>query len=134
MQKIDWNISFNDEQSNLIRLDFIPQVMEDKWFSYFKNNVLYQFRSWTGICIDEIYFESYPKGLRAVYAKVNRDPERYTEVDDREDAHRIKSLLSDLAGLENEVATDDEILVSKPSVKDNNFDALLADLKQMDRR
>lgn len=98
--KIDLDISFNNEQSNLIRLGFIPQAMEQKWFSYFKNNVLYQFRSWTGICIDEIYFESSPAGLRAIYAKVNRDPEQYSKVDDREDVNRIANLLSELASPE----------------------------------
>jgi 8-oxo-dGTP pyrophosphatase MutT (NUDIX family) len=98
--KIELDISFNNEQSNLIRLGFIPQAMEQKWFSYFKNNVLYQFRSWTGICIDEIYFEFSPSGLRAIYAKVNRDPEQYSQVSDREDANRIENLLSELASPE----------------------------------
>lgn len=98
--KIELDISFNNEQSNVLRLGFIPRAMEQKWFSYFKNNVLYQFRSWTGICIDEIYFESSPAGLRAIYAKVNRDPEQYSEVDDREDANRIANLLSELASPE----------------------------------
>lgn len=98
--KIDLDISFNNEQSNLIRLGFIPQAMEQKWFAYFKNNVLYQFRSWTGICIDEISFESSSSGLRAIYAKVNRDPEQYSQVSDREDASRIENLLSELASPE----------------------------------
>ncbi len=95
--KIELNIGFTHEQSNLIRLGFVPKVMEDKWFSYFKNNVLHQFRSWTGFCIDEIYFESTSTGLHALYAKVNRDSREYSQQNELLDAERIKSMLRHLA-------------------------------------
>lgn len=35
---------------------YIPQEMEDKWFTYFENNKLYLHRSWTGICIYIVEF------------------------------------------------------------------------------
>lgn len=95
--KLDLDFFFNKKQSNSIRLGFIPKEMEDKWFSYFKDNVLYQHRSWTGICIYEIYFKSTPEGLHAVYAKINRDPDQYGITDIREDADLIKELLMSLA-------------------------------------
>lgn len=95
--KIELDIGFTHEQSNLIRLGFVPKVMEDKWFSYFKNNVLYLFRSWTGFCIDEIYFESTPTGLHALYAKVNRDSREYSQQNEQLDADRIKNMLRHLA-------------------------------------
>lgn len=95
--KIELNIGFTYEQSNLIRLGFVPKVVEDKWFSYFKNNVLHHFRSWTGFCIDEIYFESTPTGLHALYAKVNRDSREYSQQNEQLDAERIKSMLRHLA-------------------------------------
>ena len=35
---------------------YIPSAMEEKWFSYFVDNKLYQHRSWTGFLIDSISF------------------------------------------------------------------------------
>ena len=45
----------NSENINTL-YGIMPEEMEEKWFCYFENNVLYQHSSWTHIAVDEIYF------------------------------------------------------------------------------
>ena len=42
-----------DEYQELAR-GVIPQEMEDKWFIFCENDVLYFHRSWTGYCILQV--------------------------------------------------------------------------------
>jgi len=84
------------KEATRVRLGFIPSVMEEKWFSYFADNTLYQHRSWTGYCIDQIHFEAYGDGLRATYAEVNRNPVQYAETDDEQDIQRIEIMVREL--------------------------------------
>lgn len=99
------NFSFNAEQSMLIRMGFVPNEMEEKWFSYFEDNVLYQYRSWTGFCIDKIYFEPHKDGLLATHAKVSRNQEQYSETDDKADIERIRNQLEYLASAHQRAIT-----------------------------
>ncbi len=106
-----WNIRPLPERHTVLRLDFvlssaeaaairkgfIPQVMEEKWFSYYANDTLFQHRSWTGFCIDRVHFVPEGLGLRATHAEVNREPEQYGETDDAADIQRIESMVRELA-------------------------------------
>lgn len=80
-----------------VRLGFIPAEMEDKWFAYFDENTLYQHRSWTGFCIDQVHFVPDGAGLRATHAEVNRDRGQYGNTNDAEDVARIEQMVRDLA-------------------------------------
>jgi len=93
------DIPLNAEQSARLKQGFIPVMQEEKWFSYFEDGVLYQHRSWTGICIDEIHFVSEGETLRATHARVNRNPRDYTEIDDAVDLERINTMVLGLANL-----------------------------------
>lgn len=87
------DVSLSAREAAAIRKGFIPEEMEEKWFVYFVDNTLFQHRSWTGFCIDQIHFEVYEGGLRATHAEVNRDPEQYGETDDNADIRRIESMV-----------------------------------------
>lgn len=50
------NQKYSKEEYNKIKQGFIPEVMEEKWFIYFKEQKLYIHRSWTGYCIYQINF------------------------------------------------------------------------------
>jgi len=50
------NKKYSKEEYNKIKQGFIPEVMEEKWFIYFKEQKLYIHRSWTGYCIYQINF------------------------------------------------------------------------------
>lgn len=84
------------KEATRVRLGFTPSVMEEKWFSYFADNTLYQHRSWTGYCIDQIHFVPDGEGLRATHAEVNRNPEQYAEADDEQDVRRIETMVREL--------------------------------------
>lgn len=84
------------KEATRVRLGFIPSGMEEKWFSYFADNTLYQHRSWTGYCIDQIHFETYGNSLRVTHAEVNRNPEQYAEADDEQDIRRIETMVHEL--------------------------------------
>lgn len=89
------NLIFDAQQFALLSMGVMPNQQEDKWFSYFSDNVLYQHRSWTGICIDKIYFEPYETGgMIATHAEVNRNREEYGETDDEADIQRIREMLA----------------------------------------
>ena len=107
----DWDIQPLPEKHTLVKLDFsldaaeaaairkgfIPQTMEEKWFAYYANDTLFQHRSWTGFCIDQIHFIPEGEGLRATHAEVNREPEQYSETDDAADIRRIEDMVRNLA-------------------------------------
>lgn len=95
--RLPLDFTLTAEQADAIRLGFIPSAQEEKWFACYQDNTLYQYRSWTGFCIDQIHFEADGDGLRATHAIVNRDPEQYMCTDDREDAERIEGLVLGLA-------------------------------------
>ena len=45
---------FTQEEYELIRHGLIPEAMEDKWFIFLEDDVLYFYRSWTGNCIYQL--------------------------------------------------------------------------------
>ena len=94
------------KDAEAIRKGYIPSAMEEKWFSYFVNNKLYQHRSWTGFLIDSISFVEERGGLRAVQADVNRQREQYSQTDDAEDVARIELMVRELAVQNRSFDTD----------------------------
>jgi 8-oxo-dGTP diphosphatase len=99
--RVELNITFSRMQAACIMLGYLPEEMEEKWFSFYENNVLYQHSSWTHICVDEIYFTELADGsFKATHALVNRDPAEYRETDADEDKRRIQQALRDLMTLD----------------------------------
>jgi hypothetical protein len=90
------DFSLDAAESARVRQGFIPRQMEDKWFLYCEGDTLYLHRGWTGFCIAEVRFVTHGEGLRAVGAKVNRDPEQYTSNDDQADIQLIERLARSL--------------------------------------
>ena len=86
---------YSDEESDLIMAGFLPLEMEDKWFLFSENDVLFCHRSWTGYCIYQVHFVRQGSGtsLRATHAEVNRNPEQYSNTDDAEDAEHIYAII-----------------------------------------
>lgn len=61
--KIDLHLHFSRLQMAHIMLGYLPEETEHKWFCYFSDKVLYQHRSWTGTCIDQIFLQSWPMAV-----------------------------------------------------------------------
>lgn len=70
---------FSKDESALLKLGFLPREMDDKWFIYFENNTLHFHRSWTGVCIYQVFFKQEGDALRMTQAIVNRNPDQYAE-------------------------------------------------------
>ncbi|WP_203294398.1 hypothetical protein [Maricaulis parjimensis] len=66
---IPYSKSFSAEDFDSIRQGFLPGQMEDKWFIFFENNVLHFYRSWTGVGVFKVEFQSDADGAHVVSAK-----------------------------------------------------------------
>ena len=97
---------FSWQEIKRMRAGVIPEVMEDKWFIYWKANTLFFHRSWTGSCLYVVRFAREGDSYRMVEADVNRDPEQYTETRDDFDARMI-SFLIDVLLLKREATFSD---------------------------
>ena len=88
--------AFSPNDMDRVRTGLIPEVMEDKWFIYWRDEALYFHRSWTGFCIYIVRFATHGEGSRMVRAEVNRDPAQYQLTDDEHDALMIPYLIDTL--------------------------------------
>jgi len=101
------DVRLDANQAERLRRGFIPVAMEQKWFAYYEDDVLYQHRSWTGMLIFVTPFRPDGLGLRATRTLVNQDPEQYSVTDERELRQSVEGLIRDLVTApENEVLTD----------------------------
>jgi len=85
--------AFPKDQAALLKLGFLPQDMQDKWFIYFEKDVLHFHRSWTGYCIYQVSFTQEGDALRMTQALVNRDPEQYQETSAERDRQNISQVI-----------------------------------------
>jgi hypothetical protein len=85
--------TFSKDEAALLKLGFLPQEMQDKWFIYFENNVLHFHRSWTGYCIYQVSFTQEGDGLHMTQALVNREPEQYEETRVERDQELISQVI-----------------------------------------
>lgn len=67
--EIKVNRTFSQDEYEKLKIPLLPESMDNKWKTEFKDNVLSFYRSWTGICIYEVYFEE----MTAVKAAINND-------------------------------------------------------------
>lgn len=93
--ELTFDLLLDQKQSDAVRRGLVPDDMGHRWFSYFENNVLYQFRSWSGFCVDEISFKDEGGLLRVVSAKVNRNRDQYDNADNDQDIWRITEMLTE---------------------------------------
>ncbi len=87
---------FSAAEMEAIRYGVLPRQMEDKWFVFFEEDVLYFHRSWTGFLVYAVRFAPDGPGARMTGADVNRDPAQYREKDDRRDAGMVSFLIDSL--------------------------------------
>lgn len=113
-------IRLNAEQAARVRRGYIPVAMEEKWFAYYEDDVLYQHRSWTGYLIFVTTFVPEGDGLRATRVVVNQDPRQYSETDEREIRQSVETLILSLAkAADNEALKDPLVEVLEKVVEPN---------------
>lgn len=69
--------TFTEEEFEKILKGLIPNSMEDKWFIFFEDNILYFHRSWTGECIYQILFSKQESAYFPQEVWVCRNPVKY---------------------------------------------------------
>ena len=84
---------FTSGEMNRIKRGFIPTVMEEKWFVFFKSNRLYFHRSWTGYGVFVAHFKLRQQGFVLHLIEANRDSRQYTEQDDAYDAKLVSDII-----------------------------------------
>jgi uncharacterized protein (TIGR02452 family) len=87
---------FTDEEIAAIGLGVVPEQMEDKWFVFWEDDVLYFHRSWTGICIYAARFARDEQGWRLVEVKANRERDRLPDDVDNRDVDTLHYLVDAL--------------------------------------
>ncbi len=70
------DMKLTEEEFLALKMGQVPREMEDKWFSFYEEDMLYVHRSWTGFCIYMIRFE---RDGRVRDVTVNRNPQQYRE-------------------------------------------------------
>ena len=85
--------AFTENEYELIRHGVIPEAMEDKWFIFLEDDVLYFHRSWTGFCLYQVRIKKDGGQYRVVEALVNRDSNQYSATDDHYDANLLNFLI-----------------------------------------
>ncbi len=85
--------SFDPIDWAALKVGFIPEEMEDKWFIYEEDGWLNFHRSWTGVCVYRVDFQKAPNGMEIAEAWVNRKTDEYSCVDDAYDAGVLSWLI-----------------------------------------
>jgi hypothetical protein len=88
--------SYSEADFERIKRGLIPSAMEDKWFVFFEEPWLYFHRSWTGIGIYGVAFQSSIEGAAVAASWVNRDAQQYRETRADHDRAALRSLIDAL--------------------------------------
>jgi hypothetical protein len=91
--RIPFTAAYSLQDFERIKLGLRPREMEDKWFIFCENHVLYLHRSWTGHCIFRVRFREEGGRVEAVSAEVNLDREQYQRSDDAHDSELLGYLI-----------------------------------------
>lgn len=83
---IPFEKTFTDEEFERISFGRIPEGMDDKWFIYHEEDIVYFHRSWTGLCVYMMEVEKAGDGYAVRNAWANKDPEELKETNDEYDA------------------------------------------------
>ena len=85
--------TYTSDEFNLISRGLIPEEMEDKWFIFMQDDILYFHRSWEGECIYKVILEQNSNEYTVKEALVNRDLEQYKSGSDRDEIALLSWLI-----------------------------------------
>ena len=88
--KINFERTFSEQEYSRLSQGIIPKVMEDKWFIFMENDILFFHRSWTGVCIYEVHLDNKKRVCKAL---VNRNDEHYKETNNEYDEKILTFLI-----------------------------------------
>lgn len=65
------------KQMRIVRFGHIPDAMEDHWFMFCDEHAIRYYRSWTGICFAEAYYEKCGDEYHITELRINNNPKEY---------------------------------------------------------
>jgi hypothetical protein len=68
---LPFSATYRDDQFSKIIRGLVPEAMEDKWFFYFEDHVLYGHRSWTGWPVYKVTFRKADHGVQIAEALIS---------------------------------------------------------------
>lgn len=93
---LNYKAEFTHSEFEAIARGLVPEAMEDKWFIYLEDDVLYLHRSWTGSCIYQVQFVQEYERHRVSRTIANRNPDECRETDDVYDVKLLNFLIRNL--------------------------------------
>lgn len=100
MESFPYHRTFSAEQREKLDWGVVPLEMEDKWFAFVEDDILYWYRSWTASLIYEVRLESRGEEWVTSTASVCSDPALYERGFDQYEAEMLDRLIDHLlAGL-----------------------------------
>ena len=93
MDAIPYRTSFSITEYVAIRCGLVPEEMEDKWFMFCEDDVLYLHRSWTGLCVYRVVFRSRGDGYEVQEAYVSADTRQYRRGPDDHEVRLLNFLI-----------------------------------------
>ena len=96
MDAIPYRTSFSAVEYAAIRRGLVPEEMEDKWFIFWEDDVLYIHRSWTGLGVYRVMFRSRDDGYEVHEAYVSADAQHYRRGPDDYEVRLVNFLIRTL--------------------------------------
>lgn len=96
LDPVDYTDTFTDAEFAGIQRGLVPKDMDDKWFIFFEDPILYLHRSWTGNLIFTVELSAVPGGARVLHAYVVRDQDTYSRASNEEAAKLLPWLVRGL--------------------------------------
>lgn len=91
--KTRYHDKFTPREMDKIRLGYIPEEMEEKWFIYMEGDWLYLHQSWTGDCTFMVRFYRGAYHYRIAEAWTTRDGIERGTLKRKDDAREMKFLI-----------------------------------------
>lgn len=95
-QRLDITLRYNSKEMEKIKKGLRPECMEDKWFIFYENNILYLHRGWTGYCMYEVHFSKSGNVYKSTKIYVNRNENQYKNKDKDYDSKLLTYLIDRL--------------------------------------
>jgi 8-oxo-dGTP diphosphatase len=86
--------SFTESEMEKVRMGLIPREMENKWFIFFEDDILYMHRSWTGFCMYVAHIAKSDNHYIVTKLLVNRDDTQYKNTDDDLDVEEFQRIIN----------------------------------------
>ena len=87
---------FTEAEYERLALGLIPQDMDDKWFIFLEEDVLYFYRSWTSFCVYWVRLSKEGATYSIAEAYVSRDANQYTQTSKSYDKSLLLFLINNL--------------------------------------